>query len=368
MDAKNLSFPSVSFFFFSWKGFKRSAAILLILVVLGSTYVWTGINPMKLWEKRHHAWEYLFGRTLTQEEVQAARAQAERMPRIMMIQQTLQELKEVHQQNGILKAPEALQREALELAEKRLASLPAQERLALVEKEFQRILDEKRGGYFPPQTNLSNIKDYFKSLVETVAIAIWGTLLAVLWAVPASFLAARNGLEILFPGDGFFYRTLRALCLFLSRRLLDFCRGFNEFVMALVFVAVIGLGPFAGIMALAIHTFGVVGKVISEGIEAVDPGQVEAVSATGAGPLQVMSFAILPQVMPLVVSYSLLRFESNVRSATILGFCGAGGIGFLMFDKINSYQYRDVATMMIMVILTVTALDTLCAKIRARFI
>ncbi|MEJ5349561.1 MAG: phosphonate ABC transporter, permease protein PhnE [Desulfosoma sp.] len=323
---------------------------------------------MKLWEKRHNAWKYLFGRTLTEEELQAARTQAERMLRITMIQETLQDLKEDSQKTGMTRSPEALQQEALMLAEKRLASLPEQERLARVEKEFRRILEEKRGGFFPPQTNLSNIKDYFKSLVETVAIAIWGTLLAVLWAIPASFLAARNGLEILFPGDGLLYRTLRFLCLFLTRRLLDFCRGFNEFVMALVFVAVIGLGPFAGIMALAIHTFGIIGKVISEGIEAVDPGQVEAVSATGAGPLQVMSFAILPQVMPLIVSYSLLRFESNVRSATILGFCGAGGIGFLMFDKINSYQYRDVATMMIMVIVSVTVLDTLCSKIRARFI
>ena len=138
--------------------------------------------------------------------------------------------------------------------------------------------------------------------------------------------------------------------------------------MALIFVAVIGLGPFAGVLALAIHTFGVLGKVFSEAIETIDPGQVEAVMASGAGAVQVVVFSVLPQVMPLMVSYSLLRFESNVRSATILGFCGAGGIGFLMFDKLNGYLYREVATMMIMVIISVSIIDYLCGKLRNQFI
>jgi len=165
-------------------------------------------------------------------------------------------------------------------------------------------------------------------------------------------------------GEGRHQALIRWLSRLAVRRLLDFCRGFNEFVMALIFVAVIGLGPFAGVLALFIHTFGLLGKVFSEAIE---PGQVEAVQASGAGPGQIISFAVLPQVMPLIVSYSLLRFESNVRSATILGFCGAGGIGFLMFDKINGYLYREVSTMMILVIFGVFIIDYLCGILRARF-
>lgn len=347
---------------------KRAVLTLAVLVILGVTYVWTEIDPMKLWEKRHHAWTYLFGRQLTHEEMEAARRQAERMPLIMLTQEILQELKADSQSSGKRLDSAALTREAQALAEKRLSAMSDKERQALVDKEYRRLLSEKRGGFFPPQTSLSSLRDFTKSLLETVAIAIWGSLLAVLAALPVSFLAARNGLEILFPGEGRFYKILRGTLHFITRRFLDFCRGFNEFVMALVFVAVIGLGPFAGIMALAIHTFGILGKVFSEAIEAVEPGQVEAVAATGAGSLQVLSFAVMPQVMPLMVSYSLLRFESNVRSATILGFCGAGGIGFLMFDKLSSYQYRDVATMMAMVILAVTVIDSLCAKIRRRFI
>ncbi|WP_448382984.1 phosphonate ABC transporter, permease protein PhnE [Desulfosoma sp.] len=368
MDVVEAKAPSRVGFSISFQQVKKALMLTGILLVLGVTYVRTGIDPMKLWEKRHHAWTYLFGRELTPDELETARRQAERMPQIILTQEILQELKEKARASGRTADPSALSLEAKALAEKRVAAMPEEERRALVDKEFQRLVTEKRGGFFPPQTSASSVKAYAVSLFETVAIAIWGSLLAVLWALPVSFLAARNTLEIFFPGEGWLYRTVRRTCQFTIRRFLDFCRGFNEFVMALVFVAVIGLGPFAGIMALAIHTFGILGKVFSEAIEAIEPGQVEAVSATGAGPLQVLSFAVMPQVMPLVVSYSLLRFESNVRSATILGFCGAGGIGFLMFDKLSSYQYRDVATMMAMVILAVTIIDTLCAKLRRRFI
>lgn len=368
MDASEVK-ASVKFGFpFSMQHFKQGLVLCCVLIILAVSYTRTGINPWKLWEKRHHAWTYLFGRQLTTEEVEAARRQAERMPQIILTQEILQELREKARASERPPDSSALALEAKALAEKRLAAMPDAERRTLVDREFHRLLTEKKGGFFPPQTSASSLKAYAQSLLETVAIAIWGSLLAVLWALPVSFLAARNSLEIFFPGEGRLYRAGRAACQFTVRRLLDFCRGFNEFVMALVFVAVIGLGPFAGIMAVAIHTFGILGKIFSEAIEAVEPGQVEAVAATGAGPLQVLSFAVMPQVMPLVVSYSLLRFESNVRSATILGFCGAGGIGFLMFDKLSSYQYRDVATMMGMVILAVTVIDTLCARLRRRFI
>lgn len=352
----------------AWKKAQRVVTVLAVMAILAATYVWTGIDPMKLWQKRHNAWNYLFGRNLTDHEIQEARQMAERMVEVVVTQNILQELKERATTAKTSTDTASLLKEAKKLAAEQLALMPAAKRQAMIDKEFHRLVDEKRGGFFPPQTNLTSVTTYVLALLETVAIAIWGSLLAVLWALPVSFLAARNGLGILFPGDEPFYRAFRGAAYFTTRRVLDFCRGFNEFVMALVFVAVIGLGPFAGVMALAIHTFGILGKLFSETIEAVDPGQVEALSATGAGPLQILAFSVLPQVMPQVISYSLLRFESNVRSATILGFCGAGGIGFLMFDKLNSYQYRDVATMMALVILAVTIIDSLCSKARHRFI
>merc|ERR1711879_658061 len=198
------------------------------------------------------------------------------------------------------------------------------EREAIVQEEYARIADEKEGGYFPPETALSHLSEYIKALIETAAIAIWGTVIAFIVAIPMAMFAASNTLELMVQGDGPRQRIIRWFGQFAARRMLDFCRGFNEFVMALIFVAVIGLGPYAGVLALAIHTFGVLGKVFSEAIEQIEPGQVEAVTASGAGPAQIMAFSVIPQVMPLIVSYTLLRFESNVRSATILGFVGAG--------------------------------------------
>lgn len=341
---------------------------LLACVVLVSTWIWTGIDPGKLIEKRENAYSYLFGRDLSAQELEDAYARAERFPEIIAFEEAMTEVRRSVKSGGADLSMMEMQNAAKEMAKERMAAMSAKERADVVDEEFRRIRSEKRGGYFPPETDPAAIKGYLTALLETVAIAIWGSLFAVVAAIPGSMFAAKNTLAILIPGESRLRKGIRNTCHFLVRRLLDFCRGFNEFVMALIFVAVIGLGPFAGVIALAIHTFGVLGKVISEAIEAIEPGQVEAVNGTGAGPVQVVSFAVLPQVMPLIVSYSLLRFESNVRSATILGFVGAGGIGFLMYDKINGYLYREVCTMMILVILSVTLIDYFCGKLRQRFI
>jgi len=154
---------------------------------------------------------------------------------------------------------------------------------------------------------------------------------------------------------------------FFTRRGFDACRGFNEFVLALIFVAIIGLGPFAGVMALAVHTFGVLGKVFADALETVQQGEIDGVTATGASATQVVSFAVLPQIMPYVVSQTLLRFESNVRSASVLGLVGAGGIGFLIDAKLKSYDFQEVATMMIMIIVVVSLIDFACGRIMKRF-
>jgi len=342
--------------------------LVLILSVLAASYISTDINPFKLYEKRQNAFEYLFGRQLNEMDRQDALAQAGRLPAIIAFEESYQEVKAEFIAAGKEADPVAIQREAQKRADARMAAMPAAEREALVQEEYARIADEKEGGYFPPETAWAHLTEYTAALIETVAIAIWGTLIAFLAAIPMSMFAAKNTLELMVQGDGLHQRIVRWFGQFAARRVLDFCRGFNEFVMALIFVAVIGLGPFAGVLALAIHTFGILGKVFSEAIEQIEPGQVEAVTASGAGPAQIMAFSVIPQVMPLIVSYTLLRFESNVRSATILGFVGAGGIGFLMFDKINGYLYREVCTMMIMVIISVTLIDYLCGILRRRFV
>ena len=340
-------------------------AVVLALVV---TYIWCGIDPFKLYQKRLNAYEYIFGRHLSQNEKEQVMKQAERLPEIMAFEDSYQAIKKEYKAKGLTVDSITLQKEAREVADEKLAAMSDKERARIVHEEYERLLDSKKGGYFPPNTEWENLKDYFRALIETVAIAIWGTLLAFIVSIPISMFAAKNTLELMVSGDEWWSKLIRRLSQFAVRRLLDFCRGFNEFVMALIFVAVIGLGPYAGVLALAIHTFGILGKVFSEAIEAIEPGQVEAAMASGAGPAQTMAFSVLPQVMPLVVSYSLLRFESNVRSATILGFVGAGGIGFLMFDKINGYLYREVCTMMIIVILSVTVIDYICAMLRRRFV
>jgi phosphonate transport system permease protein len=264
--------------------------------------------------------------------------------------------------------PQEKAQERAALTQDFLCKMSPEERIALGNAVEKNALKEKKGGYFPPETSIIKIKGYLVALVETIAIAIWGTLLALVCAIPASFFAAKNTLALIISADDLRSRSLRTSITFGVRRFLDSCRGFNEFVMALIFVAVIGLGPYAGILALWIHTFGVLGKVFSEQIEAIESGQVEALTSTGANPVQTIVFSVMPQVLPGLVSYTLLRFESNVRSAAILGFVGAGGIGFLIFDKLNGYLFREVCTMMIIIIMTVGIIDHFCGKIRMKFI
>lgn len=338
-------------------------------VILVSSYLWTEISPIKLYEKKDNAWSYLFGKELTQVEKDNARERAKRYPKIVVMEEARQDVKSEYEEKG-KELPGFMEMQKLisKRSETILLEMDDAKKEVIIDKEYQRILKDKKGGYFPPETDLTSINDYMKSLVETIAMAIWGTLIALIAAIPASYFAAKNTLALIIQGESTLSEVLRRSAHFLSRRMLDFCRGFNEFVMALILVAVIGLGPFAGILALAVHTFGILGKVFSEAIEAVDKGEIEGVLASGASPLQVIRFGVMPQIMPTIVSYTLLRFESNVRSATILGFVGAGGIGFLMYDKINGYLYKEVCTMMIIVILSVTIIDYLCGKLRNRFI
>jgi len=204
-------------------------------------------------------------------------------------------------------------------------------------------------GYLHP--SLAHIGEYAWQCVVTVCIALWGTLLAALIAIPLGLLGARN----LSP---------HPVTYFAARRAMDLMRAVNEFVFALMFVTAVGLGPFAGMLALGIHTGGVLGKLLSETIESIDPGQVEGVAAVGAGPLSVIAFGVVPQVMPNFLSYVLLRFESDIRSASVIGMVGGGGIGFYLWDTIRAFNDREAATVILLIVLMVMAVDLVSSRIR----
>jgi phosphonate transport system permease protein len=190
----------------------------------------------------------------------------------------------------------------------------------------------------------------FRCLI-TISIALWGTLLAVVIAVPLGFLGARN----LAPHP--------LVCL-AARRVMDVLRAVNEFVFALMFVTAVGLGPFAGMLALGIHTGGVLGKLLSETVEAIDAGQVEGVAATGASRLHVVALGVVPQILPNFISYLLLRFESDIRSASVIGTVGGGGIGFYLWDTIRAFNDREAATVILMIVAMVMLIDVVSSRVR----
>jgi phosphonate transport system permease protein len=204
-------------------------------------------------------------------------------------------------------------------------------------------------GYLHP--SFANLGEYAWQCVVTACIALWGTLLAVAISVPLGLLGARN----LSPHPAVY---------FAARRVMDVLRAVNEFVFALMFVTAVGLGPFAGMLALGIHTGGVLGKLLSETIEAMDPGQAEGVTAVGAGRLHVIAFGVAPQVLPNFLSYVLLRFESDIRSASVIGMVGGGGIGFYLWDTIRSFRDREAATVILLIVVMVMCIDVVSARIR----
>lgn len=205
----------------------------------------------------------------------------------------------------------------------------------------------------PP--DLSYVPQLWQATGETILIAVWGTLLAVILAVPASLLAARN---ITWNTGSF-----------LAARLgLNGLRAINELIFALLFVSAVGLGAFAGVLAIALHAAGMLGKFCAEEIEGVDRGPVEALQATGARRLQVIVYAIVPQVLPAFVAYTIYRLDVAVRTATILGLVGAGGLGFQLITTMKLFQYRRMASCIAVIFALVWLSDLLSSRLRARII
>jgi len=191
---------------------------------------------------------------------------------------------------------------------------------------------------------------YLSDMVVTIQIAVWGTALAVVFGIPFSILCSAN--------------VCPAWIVQPVRRLMDACRAINEIVFALMFVVAVGLGPFAGVMALFIHNLGVFAKLFSEAVESVDPRPVEGIRVTGAVRVQEVIFGVIPQVLPLWSSFTLYRLETNVRSATTLGIVGAGGIGQTLYESIRAFQYGETAAQVIIVVAAVILIDLASARIR----
>ena len=203
-------------------------------------------------------------------------------------------------------------------------------------------------GFFPP--DFGQWRLYLEEMAITVQIAVWGTFLSVALAVPFGILCSENLVPV------WIHQPMR--------RLMDAFRAINEMVFAMLFVVAVGLGPFAGVLALFVHTTGVLAKLFSEAVEAIDPRPVEGIRATGAAWHQEVVYGVIPQVLPLWVSYSLYRFESNVRSATVLGIVGAGGIGQVLWEYIRGFYYAETAAVMIIVIVSVSLLDMASQRLR----
>ena len=211
---------------------------------------------------------------------------------------------------------------------------------------------EMAGALFNP--DFTRVDFFIEKMLETVMIALWGTFLALFLAIPLAFMSARN--------------VAPAWLVWPVRRVMDLMRSVPDLVIGLIFVIIVGLGPPPGVLALALNTGGVLAKLFSEAVESIDKGPVEGVRATGAQPLHEIRWGILPQVAPLWTSFALYRFESNARAATVLGLIGAGGIGSTLIDAFNSYNYREVSAIAIIVVVTVTLIDMLSQVMRKRLL
>jgi phosphonate transport system permease protein len=190
--------------------------------------------------------------------------------------------------------------------------------------------------------------------LKTVEIALLGTAVAAVLALPLGFVSARN--------------VAPAPLFYPARAVLNLFRSVDTLVYALVFVAAVGLGPFPGVLAVIAYTTTSLAKLYSEAIEGIDPGPVDAVTATGATPLQVLRYGVLPQVLPLFLSYVLYRLETNIRAATVLGFVGAGGIGFYLQTYLRMIDYPAASTALLVTIVMVMVVDALSSRLRARLI
>lgn len=208
------------------------------------------------------------------------------------------------------------------------------------------------GESLPP--DFTNLADWISPLIDTLAMSIAGTAIAVSFSVPLAFLAARN-------------TSPHPLVFHVTRTLLNGLRSVPELIMGIIFVAAVGFGALPGVLALGLHSIGMVGKFFAEAIEHVDEAPVEAARASGATSLQVLYHAVLPQVMPQFADVSIYRWEYNFRASTVMGMVGAGGIGFELMGSLRIMQYQEVSAILIVILCMVTLVDGLSGRLRKHF-
>jgi phosphonate transport system permease protein len=211
------------------------------------------------------------------------------------------------------------------------------------------------GNLKPSDALLNNIE----KMVETIVLGMMATLFGIIFSIPVSFLAARN----LMSGS-----PLTMALYYITRTILNIIRSIEPLIWAILATVVVGLGPFAGVIALTVHSIAALGKLYSESIESIDPGPIEAIQATGATRLQTIMYAVVPQMIPPFISFSIYRWDINVRMSTIIGLVGGGGIGFLLIQYIRLLDYRSAGIAVWFIAITVATLDYVSADIRQRFV
>lgn len=225
---------------------------------------------------------------------------------------------------------------------------------------------------FPPDFSRPVIRETLKGAAETFAMSFMGTLMATAIAVSLVFFASRtliySGLLYEMEGKEQWRQTIRLVPYLCAKAVLNLLRTIPEMVWALIFVFLVGLGPFPGVLALGVHTGGVLGKLFGEVLEDVDPQPIESLQSTGANKLQILFYGILPQVMPQFISYTLYRWEVNIRVAAVLGFVGAGGLGQRIHIAISLFLENQLLTLILAIYILVTVVDYLSAYLRRRFI
>jgi phosphonate transport system permease protein len=205
----------------------------------------------------------------------------------------------------------------------------------------------------------SDFKLVVEKMIETIFIGMMATFFGILFALPVSFFAARNLMSA---------SPITLALYYLVRGILNIIRSIEPIIWAIIAVIVVGLGPFAGITALIFHSIAALGKLYSEAIESIDPGPIEAIQATGANWLQTVVYAVVPQIVPPFVSFTIYRWDINVRMSTVIGLVGGGGIGFLLIQYIRILDYRSAGMCVWFIAITVAILDYVSAEIRARFV
>ncbi|NLF03073.1 MAG: phosphonate ABC transporter, permease protein PhnE [Anaerolineales bacterium] len=211
------------------------------------------------------------------------------------------------------------------------------------------------GNPVPSQALINNIV----KMVETIFLGMMATFFGIILSIPVSFLASRN----LMTGS-----PLTMAIYYITRTILNIVRSIEPLIWAILAITVVGLGPFAGIVALTVHSVAALGKLYSEAIESIDPGPIEAIQATGATRLQTIAYAVVPQMIPPFVSFSIYRWDINVRMSTVIGLVGGGGIGFLLTQYIRLLDYRSAGIAVWFIAITVAILDYVSSEIRQRFV